>query len=269
MKLGVATYAFLWTHPLAATLRQIADWGFHQVELMTAPPHLWPRDLDPDAIRALKRSFKEFSLSPVAVCPTFLDLNIASPNPGFQRESTRQILETIRLARDLEAGIVVLIPGKRHALVPQPFEDTWRTAKGAIEECAAEAERCGVVLGLENAPSLFLECAEQLCRMVREVASNSLGIVFDVANSSAEEPLPTAFELVRDHLVHVHLSDRAANSWAHLPVGQGLLDFREIFAKLQEIGFAGSSIIETTHLTEPDAGVLASKAKLEMIGWRA
>jgi deoxyribonuclease-4 len=70
-------------------------------------------------------------------------------------------------------------------------------------------------------------------------------------------------------LVHVHLSDHDEGSWSHLPVGQGLLDFAAILAKLQQIGFGGTSIIETTAMSDPDGGVLASKAKLEAIGWHA
>ncbi len=40
LKLGVATYTFLWTHPPEAALRQIVDWGFRRVELMSAPPSM-------------------------------------------------------------------------------------------------------------------------------------------------------------------------------------------------------------------------------------
>jgi deoxyribonuclease-4 len=265
----VATYAFLWERPLENTLKQIADWGFRYVELMTAPPHVWPRDMDLDGRRALRRLLAENGLEVVALCPTFLDLNIASPNPGILQESVRQIQETVRLAHDLEVHLLVLIPGRRHILVPQPFDGTWLIAKAAIEQCVEEAERYGVTIGLENAPSLFLERSEQLCSMVQEVGSDNLRVVLDVANTAVGESPTDALDTVQDYLVHVHISDRADASWAHLTVGQGLLDFDEIFAKLEQIGFKGASIIETTSMSDPDGGVLASKAKLEAIGWHA
>jgi sugar phosphate isomerase/epimerase len=269
MKLGVATYAFLWTHPLDAALKMVADWGFRRLELMTAPPHVWPRGMNTEDAHILKHTLDVHGLEVVALCPTFLDLNIASPNPGILRESITQIQETIHLARDLGATIVVVIPGRRHALVPQPFEQTWQTARGAIEECLVEAERCGILLGLENAPSFFVERSDQLRRMVEEIGSDHVRIVFDVANGAMHESLPQALETVSDYLVHVHLSDCDLSSWAHLPVGGGRLDFEEIHTQLQRIGFDGTSIIETTYLADGTGGVLTSKARLESIGWRA
>jgi sugar phosphate isomerase/epimerase len=269
MKLGVASYAFLWTHPLDAALEMIADWGFRRLELMTAPPHVWPRALDREGTQVLRKMLDARDLSVVALCPTFLDLNIASPNPGIRRESINQIRETIYLAHGLAASIGVLIPGRRHALVPQSFDDTWQAAREAIEECLEDAERYGVLIGLENAPSFFIERSDQLRRMVEEIGSDQVRIVFDVANAAMRESLPKALDTVGDYLVHVHLSDCDLSSWAHLSVGEGRLNFQQIYAELQQMGFEGTSIIETTYLADKDGGVLSSKDRLEAIGWHA
>jgi len=268
LKLGVATYAFLWTHTLEEILEQMSEWGFQQVELMTTPPHIWPRTVDKTYRTKLHRVIEASGLEVVAVNPTFLDINIASPNPGFRAESVTQVKEIIRLAPDLGASILVLIPGKRHPLVPQPFEQSWQIAKASILECLPEAEQHGVILGLENAPTLFMERSEQLRRMVEEIGSEYVQVVFDTANGAPFEPLPEALEIVKDYLVHVHVSDYGKNRWAHLPVGAGQIDFGKIAARLEEIGFSGSSVIETTYLETPDGGVLASKTQLETLGWQ-
>lgn len=267
LKLGVATYAFLWEYTLEATLKQIADWGFRHVELMSAPPHVWTRALDRKGMQSLRKLFEAHGVELAALNPTFLELNLASPNPGFRQESITQTKETIRLAHELGAPIVVLIPGRRHVLVPQPFEETWQVAKQSIRECLGEAERYGIVLGIENAPSLFVERSDQLRRMVEEIASDYLRIVFDVANGMMCESLPDALDTVKDYLVHVHVSDCDGRNWAHLPVGMGGIDFHEIAGKLAEITFEGVSVIETTYLADPDGGVKESKRQLEAFGW--
>ena len=182
LKLGAATYAFIWTHSLEAIIDQIAAWGFKHVELMPTPPHVWPRTLDQKDRESLRKLFEHRGLEVVALNPTFLDFNIASPNPGFQQESIVQIKEIIRLTHDLGARIMVLIPGRRHPLVPQPFEQSWQTAKQAITECLREAERYNVIIGLENAPTLFVERSDQLRQMVEEIGSDNVRIVFDTAN---------------------------------------------------------------------------------------
>lgn len=268
LKLGAATYAFLYTHSLESILHKLADWGVKYLELMAAPPYIWPRELGQTERRALRGLIKSCGLELVALNPTFLDINLATPNPGFRRESINQVKEIIHLAHDLETAILVLIPGRRHPLVPQPFDESWQLAKGAIIECLPEAERYGVVLGLENAPTRFLERSDQLRRMVEEIESDYVQIVYDTANGAGCESLVKALDTIKDYLVHIHLSDYSDKGWAHLPVGQGQIDFGKIAAKLKDIDFNGISIIETTYLESQDGGVLASKTQLEALGWR-
>ncbi len=269
LKLGAAQYPYLWDYSLEEALMHLSDIGFKYVELMSTPPHIWPRRLAKKGRENIRNLFDKHSLELVALNPTFLDLNLASTNPGLKKETVTQIKEQIDLAHDLKAKIVVIIAGKRHPLIAPPFGRTWEEfAKEAILECVRHAEKRHVIFGLENGPTLFIEKTSQLKQIVEEIDSEYMKIVFDVANTTMIEPVLPAINELKDHIVHVHLSDTSPEKWTHSPIGTKNIDFKLIGRKLQEINFQGISIIELTSVENPDDAYLDSKKKLEQWGWK-
>jgi len=270
LKLGAAQYPYLWDYSIEYALKHISDIGFKYVELMSTPPHIWPRGLNKKERESIKALFDKYELKLIALNPTFLDLNLASTNPGIREETVTQIKEQIDLAYDLGAEIVVIIAGKRHPLIAPSFERIWEEfAKEAVFECVRYAEEHNVIFGLENGPTLFIEKASQLKQIVEEVNSPYMKVVFDVANATMVEPILPAIDEVKEYIVHVHLSDTSPEKWAHLPIGMRDIDFQSIGQKLKEINFQGISIIELTTVENPDEAYLNSKKKLEQWGWRA
>ncbi len=236
---------------------------------MTAPPHFWPRGFTKEQRKELRTLIDQLGLELVAINPTFLDINMASPNPGIRGESVKQIMEQVTLAHDLGARIIVVVLGKRHPLLAPAVETVWeRFAREGVLRCTEHAERNKVIFGLENSPSLFIDRAELMLFVLNEVKSPWMKIVFDVANASMRESVIPALDLVKDHLVHVHLSDTDGMKWAHSPIGMGTIDFALIAEKLKEMRFSGVSILETTHAENPKWGIVSSVEKLTPLGWR-
>ncbi len=269
LKLGTAQYTYLWDCSLKESLKQIQELGFRYIELMTAPPHFWPPSLTKEQRKNLRKWIDRSDLELVAVNPTFLDINMASPNPGIREESVKQIKQQIALAHDLGAKIVVVMIGKRHPLLAPPFEIVWKKlAKEGVLRCVEYAEKNKVIFGLENGPSLFVETAETMLFVLNEVKSQGMKFVFDVANTFMVEPIEPALDLVKDHLIHVHLSDTNGKKWTHSPIGMGAIEFSAIAKKLGEIDFQGVSILETIHAENPSWGITSSVEKILPLGWR-
>ena len=130
------------------------------------------------------------------------------------------------------------------------------------------AEKNNVIFGLENGPGLFVENVDKMLFVLDEVGSSAMKIVFDVANASMIEPIDSALEKVKEHLVHVHLSDTDYHTWTHSPVGIGKINFALIAKKLQEIDYSGISILETTYSENPKWGITSSIDKLLALGWQ-
>jgi sugar phosphate isomerase/epimerase len=269
LKLGTAQYTYLWDRTLDETLQEIKTLGFKYIELMTTFPHIWPPAFSQSQRDDLRKQIDRLGLELVAINPTFLDINLASTNPGFRKESVQQIMDQITLAHDLGAKIIVVIVGKRHPLLAPPFEDVWeKYAKAGVLKCVEHAEKNNVIFGLENGPSLFVDNTDKMLFVLNEVCSSSMKIVFDVANASMVEPVDSAFEKIKDHLAHVHLSDTDFNTWTHSPVGTGKIDFAGVAKKLREIDYSGISILETTDSEDPKGGIMRSVEKLLPMGWQ-
>jgi sugar phosphate isomerase/epimerase len=269
LKLGTVQYSYLWDYSLEDALKEIKSLGFRYIELMTTLPHFWPPSFTRGQRKDLRKLMDQLELELVAINPTFLDINMASPNPGIRDESVKQIMEQITLAHDLGAKVIVVIVGKRHPLLAPPVEVVWETsARERVLRCVEYAEKNDVIFGLENGPSLFIDRAELMLSVLHEVKSPWMKVVFDVANASMVEPIVPALDLVKDHLVHVHLSDTDAVKWTHSPIGMGTIDFAAIAEKLREMRFFGVSMLETTHAENPKWGIVSSVEKLTRLGWR-
>ena len=269
LKLGTVQYSYLWDYSLEDALQSIKALGFRYIELMTTPPHFWPPGFTKAQRKDLRLLMDRLDLELVATNPTFLDINMASPNPGIREESVKQILEQVTLAHDIGAKIIVVMVGKRHPLLAPPVEEVWeRFAKEGVIRCVEHAEKKNVIFGLENGPSLFIEKAEQMLFVLDEVKSPSMKAVFDVANASMVEPVEPALNLLKDHMVHIHLSDTDSKRWTHSPIGMGTIDFAPIAQRIEEIGFSGVCILETTYGKDPTWGIESSVEKLKPLGWR-
>ncbi|MFC1798996.1 sugar phosphate isomerase/epimerase family protein [Thermodesulfobacteriota bacterium] len=267
LKLGTALYTYLWDYPLEEAVKRISSMGIKYVELMNTVPHAWARGMDKKARKKMRELFESHGLEILALNPTFLDVNIASTNPGFYRESIRQLQETVVLCHDLGAKIAVVVAGQRHPLIAPSFEHFWNIVKDAICEVLETCEKYNIIFGLENGWTV-IDKARLLKQMVDEVKHDQLKIVFDAANAHMVGQVAPGIELVKDHLVHFHLSDCAPPAWSHDPVGMGTVDFETIAETLERINFKGVSILETTYPKDPDGGIIQSIEKLKAWGWQ-
>jgi sugar phosphate isomerase/epimerase len=267
LTVGAATYAWLWDRPLEVAIDRIAEMGYRHFEIMTAPPHVWPRGMDVAARRALRQHYEKRGLTLTSLNPTFLDLNMVSPNPGIREESLRQFREQFELAADLGAGLVVITVGRKHPLIAPDFEFFWRLAVDGARQLLPLCEKTGVTFGVENGWTAFTH-AKHCADFVAEVRHERLKIVFDVANATIVNESPAAgLDLVKDHLALVHLSDTDDRTWGHNPVGSGMIDFGAVAAALKAIGYTGVSILEVVTRQEPERHFRDSLERLRACGW--
>ena len=118
---------------------------------------------------AFRKLYESRGLQLTSVNPTFLDINMASPNPGIREESIRQLRETVQLAHDIGAGIVIAPAGRKHALIAPDPSYLWGLVKEALRSLLPDCERLGVTFGLDNAYSV-IPTAELMLQMCKELA---------------------------------------------------------------------------------------------------
>jgi sugar phosphate isomerase/epimerase len=267
LKLGTCLYNFIWEDDLPGAIRRAAGHGLSALEVMATPPQLDARRFDGSQRDALLQVMEETNTRIVSINPTFIDVNLASRNDTFRRESVAEVKACIDVAAALGAEMVVVGPGRRHPLVMDPLDMSDRLAHPAIRECIDYAASKGVIYGFENITSLYMVRSEEIAAFVDAVDNPYCRAVYDAANARFAEDPAEAVRTLGDRICHVHLSDADGTVPAHWPIGRGDIDFGRIASALVEVGYTGWSFLETTWMDDPDTAIIESLAALKQYGW--
>ena len=269
MSLRLAGCTFGWLHraPLADALRALSAHGVRSVELTTAPPHLFTPYFGRYERHELIRLLRTLDLRVLSVNPSFADINLISTNPQFRELSERQLAAEIELAADLGAACVVVIPGRRHALVPAPGEAARAVLGEGLGRLASRAAELGVTIALENSPYGYLGTSSELLEIVKICDTPSVRITYDAANALAQEDPAEGVARLGPFLALAHVSDTWRQRWAHTSVGRGEVDFAGFAAALSAAGFTGPTVYELADGEDPGPRLAADLAALRAAGW--
>jgi sugar phosphate isomerase/epimerase len=267
VKLGTCLYNFIWDYPVLEAMDRAAGYGFKGVEIMTIYPQLDARKFGPADRDNIIETMTRLDMRVVSLNPTFIDLNLASRNDTFRRESITEVKATIDVAAAIGAEIVVIGPGRRHPLVLEPLAMSDSLAHPAIRECIDYAAERGVIYGFENITSLYMVRHEEIGEFIDKVDNPYCKAVYDVANGLYVEDPATAIRALGERIVHVHLSDTDGKVPAHWPVGKGNVDFGSVAQALRDIGFDRWSMLETTWMDDPDWAIRSSLEALAPLGF--
>jgi L-ribulose-5-phosphate 3-epimerase len=146
--------------------------------------------------------------------------------------------EHLRHARDFGCNIVALESGSLNA--DQSFhpcnddEAVYQDLHASMKELVAEAERCRVMIGIEAVTSHVISTPEKMRRLLDDIPSSHLKVVFDPVNllslenhTEQHEIMRRSFELFGSRMAVVHAKDfriTGGNLVACAP-GEGVLDY--------------------------------------------
>ncbi len=267
LQLAAANYGYLYRTTLEDSLRSIAEHGFGCFELTPAPPHLYTPGFGTFERRALKRLLDTLNLQCTSVNPSFTDLNLISCNTEFRELTFRQLVQNMQLAHDLEAPLVVFIPGRRNALIPTPDEDAIPVLEEQLAGLLLQAERLGVTVTLENSPYGFMQTAAEAFKIVSDIGHPLLKLTYDAANGYMNEDPAHGVTVVKDFIALAHISDTCKRRWMHTEVGRGEVDFAAFADALRRIGYQGKTVYELVNGDDPGKRWTADFAKLSTYGW--
>jgi sugar phosphate isomerase/epimerase len=268
LAIGVNTMSFMWRSSARETLETLARQGYRRFEVMAQPPHLDPM-MDNAQIKEFARFLRAAQLTVETINLPSLDQNLASASPQMREYSVRLFERLIALAGAVGAKAIITVTGRVNPLITPPRDAVEGWFGEAFARVLAIAERSGVELWLENIPMGVYPRADQLIAFADRIGSNTVGICYDIANAHfiGEDPV-AGLEHVRSRLKIVHLSDTRRDAWRHDPVGHGSCDFSAFGQKLQNIGYAGTSMLEIVG-DPPVTQIVESHSKLSAWGWAA
>ena len=258
MKLGLmsVTYAgFFYTGEalsIEEMIPKVARLGFDGIELMGRSPHASPLDLDMDDRARIRRLAASVDLEIPAIGG---QTDFSYPDARMREWGLLHLVETIRLAKDLGAGIVrVFAAGFGNMRTDAGFLQQWNWAKEAFTRAVEVAEKEDVLLALQNHVPIMASYRSVLA-MIEEVGSDHLKACLDPhCLWWADEPMEEAVRACGELLIHSHLEDfRALSSvlqstpqgWIKYtghefcPLGEGGVDHAAFVQALKEIGYSG------------------------------
>ena len=165
-------------------------------------------------------------------------INPIHPDPEARRSLLGLFKEHLRHARGFGCNLVALESGSLNAdYSPHPGnggESAFQELLGSMDELVAEAELCGVVVGIEAVTSHVVSTPEKMRRLLDAIPSPHLQVVYDAVNLLSlgnclehRDIMRRSFDQFGDRIAVAHLKDfRIADGrLAVCPAGTGLLDF--------------------------------------------
>ncbi|MGQ9604765.1 MAG: sugar phosphate isomerase/epimerase family protein [Thermogutta sp.] len=233
----------MWTDTLndacLPLLDEVKELGFDIVELPVF-------DLDNDAnYRKWAKRMDELGLGRTATAIRGPEENPISPDPAVRRKGIEANKRNLDCCALLGAEIMA---GPFHSALGLfsgrgPTEDEWKWGVDAMREVAEHAEKVGVTLGVEylnRFECYFLNTAADGARFCRDVNHPRCKMMFDTFHSHIEEKsIPEAIRALKDHLVHVHISENDRST-----PGSGNVRWDAVFDTLREIGYDNTMVVE-------------------------
>ena len=165
-------------------------------------------------------------------------------------DGTRPVIEKLQL----EIGLTSRLGGKIvvvHSAEPDEIRDP-KTCRAITEEvlreCLPAAREHHVVLALEN---LELLTRETIASMLEEFDDEWMKFMLDVTHivryARDEGGLENTFhcwvEQLGKYLCHIHASD-ANREHGHVPIGRGIINWQQLIANVDSVGFTGCWMVE-------------------------
>ena len=234
---------------LFPVLEQIKAIGYEGVEVPIF-------DVNPKNWQTWRTKLDELALGRIAVTICGSDFNQISFDPKM-RASTLE-----RNKRAVDCAVVLgadLLTGPFHSALsyftgkPATSEE-WKWAVENLFQLSEYAEKQGVTLGLEylnRFESYLVSCADELLKLVESVGHPSCKIMFDTFHANIEEKnLGNAIRKLSKHLVHVQVSENDRSI-----VGQGNVNWQDVFSALKEINYKGWVSVEAFSEKLPAANI--------------
>jgi len=250
MILGYSTNAFVRFSVLEA-VEKIGRLGFRGVEIMCDRPHLYPPDYGEENLTRLKTVIDDQGLKVTnlnsftlfAVGDTYLPSWI---EPQEERREIRiqHTLECLKVADFFGCKNISVPPGGPVGEISR--ERAMTLFHRGLEIVAPLAQELGIKILVEPEPDLLMENTREFKEFIVDVKSPAIGVNFDIGHffCAGEDPR-VAFEELFEWIGHVHLEDIAPDRvHNHLILGQGAIQFAEIFQTMLRLGYHGDVSLE-------------------------
>lgn len=165
-------------------------------------------------------------------------------DPATHEQGIAAVADLRRYCDELGAGVILFPMGKQQ---DQSEEDAVRLWRDGLTAAFAKSAGAKAKVGMESVGRIG-RSADQQMAMIEAVGSPDLGVYYDVGNAAYQSFDGIAeMKQLGKHIFQIHVKEIGAE------MGEGKLDFGEIFATIRGIGFDGYLVLETEAGDDPSA----------------
>lgn len=216
-RLGVITDGI--SRELEHALDVMREHGLRHAELQ----YVWDRevgDLDDRQLARVRRLIRDYDVEVCCISRhNFNGLGVHDTEPGdrVHTEHMEALRRCMAMARDLDCDLVRIMSFRKEMILfGGGGAEQWNVSTGAwdklkllVEPAIQAAEDEGVTLVVETGNNAMITSGWLGRRLVQEMGSDHLRILWDPGNSlfCAEQPFPEGYEALRGCLAHIHMKD--------------------------------------------------------------
>jgi len=237
MKRILSTYLFVHQRLTTGLLGDIAEAGFHGVEIFCDRVHFDYQDAQ--WVRHVAAWFGDHGLQLHALhAPTSRDksatrqggtpISIADPERVRRLDAVDEVKRALEVAEHIPCKYLVQHLGaSREAADPKRYD----AAFNSLEHLTVFARQRGVTVALENTPG-GLGSPGMLRQFIADTHMSSLRLCFDVGHAHMEDGVERGLEKMRDLVVTAHVHDNDGQKDDHLLPFEGTVNWKAALAEL-------------------------------------
>jgi sugar phosphate isomerase/epimerase len=241
-------------------LDTMVETGLEYVELQ----YLWEKqvgDLTDADIERVKGLIEERNLK--VSCISHHNLTALPVDTAVDASAYRGHIATLQrcidVAQALGTNLVRIFSFRKEMVLfgaePVISEDAWTTLLNRLEEPLRIADAAGITLVIETAISGNVTSAHLARKLIDELDAPHLKVLWDPCSSlyCTEIPYPNGYEIIREHIAHVHLKDGVVNlpaaTFDFCAMRQGQMDsyYNDIVNALKRDGYDGAISLESVY----------------------
>jgi L-ribulose-5-phosphate 3-epimerase len=231
-----------WEERLAAAGQ--AGYDFVEISIDESEERLGRLDWSASERAALRHSISNTGVQIMTMCLSgHRKFPLGSHDPGIRRQGEELLRKAIAFAGDVGLRVV-------QVMAYDVFYETSDAETAAyfvegLERGTRWASQAGVMLGLENLDTDFVDSIRKGLAIIHEIDSPWLHLYPDIGNLAAAGYFPPdEVALAKGQLLGVHVKDALPRLIRGVPFGEGIVPFQETFQALVKTGFWGLLGIE-------------------------
>jgi predicted hexulose-6-phosphate isomerase len=221
-----------------------AGYDFVEISIDESDERLSRLDWSVDERAEMRRAISNSGIPIMTMCLSgHRKYPLGSHDPGIRQQGQDILRKAIEFAGDVGLRVV-------QVMAYDVFYETSDAETSAnfvygLELGTRWAGQAGVMLGLENLDTPFVDSIRKGLAIIREIDSPWLRLYPDIGNLAAAGYFPPEEVLLaKGQMIGAHVKDAMPKIIRGIPFGEGIVPFRETFQALVQIGFWGLLGIE-------------------------